>query len=476
MDINDMSNINLYEKVADKISAMIRSGTFRTGERIPSVRQLSRQLKVSVSTVMEAYRLLEDHGLVECKPQSGYYVISSLASDTAGMEQQSPSPKPANVSINELVMMVLKDNHRQGVVQLGAAIPNPELLPVDKLNRALCSITRKYRVRNISYEFQPGCEELRVQIARRALTAGCAINPDDIVITSGCQEAIIFALRVICKPGDIVAIESPTYYNFLQAIETLGLKALEIPAHPITGINIDTLRYAIEQHTIKACLFIPNFNNPLGCCMPDDKKKELAEMLEEYGIPLIEDDIYGDLSYSYQRPKVVKAFDKTGNIILCSSFSKTIAPGYRVGWTAAGKFKDEIARLKSISNLATATPPQLAMAEFLSNGGYDHHLRNIRRAYAKNMSHISETVIRYFPEGTKVSCPSGGHVLWIEMPSHIDSLELYEKAIKKKISFAPGPIFSSCRKYGNFLRLNAAVWNETVSDAIKTIGKLSANF
>lgn len=469
-----MSNPTLYEKVAHEVSHLIKSGTFRPGDRIPSVRKLHVQLKVSISTVMEAYRLLEDQKMIECRPQSGYYVISSPMDEQSEIAVSQPPTKPTKVSINDLIMMVFKSNRNPDLVQLSAAIPNPELLPVDKINRALSSVTRRYMPRNIGYEFVPGCRELRMQIARRALTAGCTVTPDDIVITSGCQEAITLALKVVCKPGDTIAIESPTYYNFLQAVEVLGLKALEIPTHPKDGVNLDALRYAMENHSIKACLLITNFSNPLGSCMPDDKKKELVEVLSGYDIPLIEDDIYGDIAYSYQRPKTAKAFDKKGIVVLCSSFSKTIAPGYRVGWIIPGRYKHEIERLKSIINLAAATPTQLAVADFLSNGGYDSHMRTIRRVYARNISLMSESVMKHFPEGTKVSRPSGGHVLWVELPRNIDSLDLYEKALRKKISFAPGPIFSSRQKYRNFLRLNAAAWNDNINAAIRTIGALAS--
>ena len=279
---------------------------------------------------------------------------------------------------------------------------------------------------------------------------------------------------VICKPGDTVAVESPTYYNFLQAIEMLGLKALELPTHPRDGISIDTLQYVIEHNRISACLCITSFNNPLGSCMPEEQgKKELVELLASHEIPLIEDDIYGDISFSAQRPKAAKAFDKKGNVILCSSFSKTIAPGYRIGWTAPGRFRREIERMKSVTNLAAATPPQLALAEFLAKGGYDHHLRKIRRLYARHVHLMSELVLKHFPEGTKISRPSGGYVLWLEMPQEIDCLELYEKALKKGISFAPGPIFSSRQKYRNFLRLNAATWSDDIQEAIRTLGSLA---
>jgi len=468
-----MRESTLYEKVANEITRLIDSGTFSPGDRIPSVRNLNKQMRVSIATVMEAYRLLEDRRLIECRPQSGYYVLSATPRKDAEIELSNPSSRPAKVSVSDLVMMILKDGGNPKLVQLGAAVPNPELLPADRINRAMSAVTRRHRIKNISYEFVAGYDGLRTQIARRALTAGYAITPDDIIITSGCQEAIILALRVICKPGDTVAIESPTYYNFLQAIEMMGLKALEIPTHPRDGIAIDALQYAIEHNRISACLCITSFNNPLGSCMPDERKKELVELLASHDIPLIEDDIYGDISFSAQRPKTAKAFDKKDNVILCSSFSKTIAPGYRIGWTAPGRFRREIERMKSVTNLAAATPQQIALAEFLANGGYDHHLRKIRRLYARHVHLISESLLRHFPEGTKISRPAGGYVLWLELPQQIDSLELYERAIKKGISFAPGPIFSSRQKYRNFLRLNAANWTDDVQDAIKTLGSLA---
>lgn len=468
-----MKEITLYEKVANNMSHLIDSGTFSPGDRIPSVRSLNRQMQVSIATVMEAYRLLEDKGLIECRPQSGYYVLSANPRKDSEIELSNPSSRPSTVSVSDLVMMILKDSGNPKLVQLGAAVPNPELLPVDRINRAMASVTRSHRIKSISYEFVAGYEGLRTQIARRALTAGYAITPDDIIVTSGCQEAIVLALKVICKPGDTVAVESPTYYNFLQAIEMLGLKALEIPTHPRDGISVETLKYAIEQNRISACLCITSFNNPLGSCMPDVKKKELVDLLASHDIPLIEDDIYGDISFSSQRPKAAKAFDKKGNVILCSSFSKTIAPGYRIGWTAPGRFRREIERMKSVTNLAAATPQQMALAEFLANGGYDHHLRKIRRIYARHVHLMSESVLKHFPEGTKVSRPSGGYVLWVELPRGIDCLEMYERAVKKGISFAPGPIFSPRQKYRHFLRLNAATWTDEVHAAIKTLGLLA---
>jgi len=483
----------LYESIADNIFRMIASGTFRSGDRIPSIRALSRQMGVSITTAMGAYRLLEIRDVIEARPQSGYYVLpparnrlgktsgstASIHRDHDNLDQRSPEIiaqhmmdiSPTHVSLDRLVSMILKDAMNPDLVQLGATIPNPDLLPLKKLNRDLASAVRMRGIQSVSYNFF-GLEALRVQIAKRATVAGCTLTPEDIVITSGCQEAGFLALQTVCKAGDTVVIESPAYFIHLQAMEMLGLKVVEIPSHPQHGIYLDTLRYVLEETPVKACLLVSNFSNPLGSCMPDEKKKELANMLAERDIPLIEDDIYGDICFSSHRPRVVKAFDEKGLVILCSSFSKTLAPGFRVGWTAPGRFKAQIEYQKMVCNLATATPPQMAVAEFLASGGYDHYLRRIRRIYARYTFLMSRAVAEHFPEGTRISRPSGGFFLWVELPGHIDSILLYEKALQAGITIAPGPIFSARQKFRNCIRLNTAIWSERTEKAIRKLGEL----
>ena len=380
---------------------------------------------------------------------------------------------PTTVSVDELVRMVIRDSRDRNLVPLGAAVPNPDNLPVAKLNRILASIARRKGVQSISYEMANGSEALRVQIARRSLAAGCSANPRELVITSGCQEAVTLSLMAVCRPGDTVAIESPTYFNHLQTLEVLHLKAIEIPSHPASGISLEDLETALEKHKIRACLLIPNFSNPLGSLMPDDKKQALAELIARYDLPLIEDDIYGDLGFAPDRPRVVKAFDKKGLVILCSSFSKTLAPGYRIGWIMPGRFQPEIERLKTACTIATATAPQLAVAEFLGNGGYDHHLRRIRRINMRQIWLMTRTISKFFPKGTAVSRPAGGFVLWVELPEYVDSLKLYELALKAKITIAPGPIFSVRKAYRYYIRLNGAFWSERIEKALATLGNLA---
>ena len=461
----------LYEQVAARVTRLINEGTFQPGERISSVRNLSRQLQVSISTVMEAYRLLEDRGLIEARPQSGYYVRLARQDAPAEPAVSHPSSVPTAVSISDFHGMLMRDTGNPNLLQLGAAIPNPELLPIGKLSRTIAAVTRRHGVQSVSYNGPMGAEAFRIQIARRALGAGCTLSPDEILTTCGSTEAISLALRAVCRPGDTVAIESPTYYGILHCIEQLGLKALEIPTSPRTGISLDALRYALDENSVKACLVVSNFSNPMGGCMPDEHKRELVEMLSEREIPVIEDDIYGDLGFADERPKTCKAFDRDGWVILCSSYSKTLAPGYRAGWAAPGRFIGAMTRLKLTTSLVCATPTQLAVADFLANGGYDHHLRKIRKVYARQVQLMGQAVGRSFPAGTCVTRPEGGYVLWVECPPRVDSLKLYEWALSEGMTIAPGSLFSAKQKYRNCIRLNAAFWSDDVERATARLGR-----
>jgi DNA-binding transcriptional MocR family regulator len=464
----------LYEQVTDRISGLIERGTYRPGERIPSIREMSRQQGVSISTVIMAYQLLEDRDLIESRPQSGYYVRHANSGRLPEPETSTPGLDPCQVSLNQLVMMVLNDTLNPNLVKLGAALPNIELLPTEKINRIIASLARRANIATHQYQFLPGLEKLRSQIARRAATYGCSLSPHDIIITSGGTEAIGLCLRAACNPGDIVAIETPMYFGTLQTLEALNLRVLEIPTHPRDGISLGALQFAIEHNPIRAVLVISNFNNPLGSCIPDERKKELVELLNRYDIPLIENDVSGEIYFSEKRPTVAKAFDEKDLVMLCSSFSKDISPDLRVGWAAPGRYRDRVEMLKFASTISTSALAQMVVTEFLETGNYDRHLRRIRREYARNVTLMSQAVTHYFPPGTRVTRPSGGFVMWVQLPESLDSLELYKLALKGGIALAPGQLFSPTYQFPNFIRLNAAEWTYSTERALEQLGEMVA--
>ena len=464
----------LYTAVADRIAGLIDRGTLRPGEKVPSVRKLARQLKISVSTVLQAYRVLEDRGRISAKPQSGYYVRAALAPAPVSRGLERAARSATRVMIADPVSRMLVASTDPSYVHLGGAIPGDDTLPTRQLNRLSAAIARRSRRGMNAYDLPPGCVELREQVARRYLEAGCDLAPDDLLTTCGAQEALALCLRAITKAGDIVAIESPTFYGHLQLIEALGLRALEVPSCCDKGVSLDALADALKRHAIKACLLVTNVQNPQGSVMPDARKRELVKMLRRRDVPLIEDDTYGDLAFGRARPGVCKAYDTSGSVLLCSSFSKTLAPGARVGWCAPGRYLAAVQRLKISTTLATPTLPQMTIAQFLQTGGYEHHLRKVRAFYAEQVQLVSAAVQRYFPPGTRVTRPAGGFVLWVEMPQEIDALALYERALTRKISIAPGPIFSPRGKFANCIRLNCSMkWSGELDHALRILGELT---
>lgn len=464
---------HLYREIAQKVSILIDRGTFRTGDRLPSIRVMSRQNHVSINTVKAAYSILEDQCLIEARPQSGYYVAARLPEIPREPEMGMEVINPHEISSSELVGRIMRDVMDPTKVQFGAAVPDPQLIPAQKLSRILASETRRCTEESVSYAMPPGSKRLRIQVAKRMLKAGCAVNPDDIIITSGASEAAYLALSATCRPGDTVAIGAPIYFNFVQLLQELGLRVIEIPSSPKEGLHLESLKQVLEKTKISCCLVISNINNPLGVSLTDDRKEELVAMLEGFDVPLVEDDINGDLCFNEDRPSVAKSWDKRGNVLLCSSFSKTLAPGYRVGWIAPGRYREAVFRHKLVTNIASASPPQLAIAEFLENGGYEHHLRTIRKNYAMKLGRMGEAIGKSFPGGTRVTRPEGGFALWLELPGTIDSLNLYAMAVKEGITIAPGSLFSTSGKFTNCLRLNGAFWSEDNRWAIERLGEMA---
>ncbi|HEX8371241.1 MAG TPA: PLP-dependent aminotransferase family protein [Chthoniobacterales bacterium] len=463
----------LYLQIAKKTEDQIRTGVLRGGERIPSVRRAAQQHGVSVSTVLEAYLALENRRLIEARPKSGFFVRATLRQPLLEPTVTRPSPLAKPVDLASLQTHFFDASRTADFLPLGAGEPGADVFPCKKLSLLMASVSRKAGARGLSYDMPPGAETLRRQIARRALDAGTTLSPNEIITTAGCTEALALCLRATCRPGDIVAVEAPAYFGTLQMIEQLGLKALENPMHPREGMDLDALAQALSRQKIAACVAVPNFSNPLGSLMPDANKQRLYDLLSSRDIPLIEDDINGELFHDGSRPRVVHSYDRKGLVLLCGSFSKTLAPGYRVGWVAPGRYYDQVKALKLTHSFATASLPQLVIAEFLANGGYDHHLRSLRQNFARQITSMSEAVAEFFPESTKLTRPQGGFLLWLELPSHVSAMRVHERAFAEKISIAPGPMFSAKGDFTNFIRLNCGhPWSRRIKKAVQTLGQI----
>lgn len=463
----------LYHQLADQIHELIRAGTLRAGDRVPSVRRLSNQQRVSVSTVLQAYQRLEDIGVIEARPQSGYYV-RRLSAAVQEPDPSRPPKRALNVEVNDLADAVLAHASDPSFITFGSACASPELFQLERVRRVLSSAARRDRTALGRYGLPPGTERLRRAIARRALEWGCRTDHRDIVTTTGCMEAINLALRACTKPGDLVALESPTYYGFLQILQSLGLRALEIPTHPRNGISLEALELALAEHPVKAVLVMPNVSNPIGASMSDAAKKRLVELLAAKNVPLIEDHIYAELHFDSSAPRPAKAFDRGGNVMLCSSFSKTLAPGLKVGWIEPGRWRDSVRMLKFMSSGGQNELIELAVAELLESGGYERSLRQLRRRFESQVDGARGVIAESFPRGTRVTRPSGAYIVWVEFPKQVDSVQLFERLLERGITIAPGPMFSASQRYRNCMRLSVGqAWGDKHERALREVGRLA---
>lgn len=462
----------LYERLAERLRGQIRRGVLRAGERLPSLRRLGRQQQVSVATAVETYMQLEREGLIEARSRSGYYVRAPTA-PLPGRIVRMPARAPQPVR-NPVLLGVLDVLSRSDLLPLHAATPSLDLLPSAAIAAATLRAMRRSRDIALSYAAPQGNADLRLQIARRYLRCGIEVDADEVVVTAGAMEAISLALRSVTRAGDVVLLETPTYYGLLQAVAALGLRVIEVPNRAGSGIDIASLRGLLAKHPVRAAVLVPNFNNPIGSCSGDEAKREIVAACAAHGVVLIEDDLYGELAYSGERPAPLRRFDADSRVITCGSFSKTLAPGLRIGWALGARWTTELVRAKCFSTVATATLPQLAIADYLSRHDFDRALRRLRKELATNAHRYREAIVRHWPADTGVSEPAGGMALWLELPAQIEGQALFEAALARGIGTLPGPLFSNRGNYRHHLRLSCGLrWDAKVEEALRALGLLA---
>jgi len=463
----------LYLEIAGEIEGQIQKGLLTAGDKLPSVRAVCLKYNVSMSTAQMAYFTLISKSLIESKPKSGYIVSNWLKNSLELPQTSNPKMVHPGKTDDALVSSIFESINNKKVTRFALGAPASELLPIRQLNRAVSGAIKDLSGCGTEYDSIEGNSDLRKHLAKWFYKTGAQVLDNEIVTTSGCLNAIAYCLMATTKPGDAIAIESPAFFGLLQLFQSLGLRVIELPTNATTGIEIDALEKVLSQEKINACLLVSNFSNPLGSCMPDEHKQEIVKLLNHYNVPLIEDDLYGDLYFGNNRPKTCKAFDKEGMVLCCSSVSKTIAPGYRVGWIAPGKFKEKIVRLKMVNAIASTTLTHQAIANFFQTGGYENHIRKLRHTLHSNCLQYTQAITNYFPEDTKISRPQGGLFLWVELNKSINTVDLYKKALQNNIVIAPGKVFSLQNQFNNCMRLNyGLLWSEKIENDLKLLAEL----
>jgi DNA-binding transcriptional MocR family regulator len=465
--------MKLYESLAEIITLQITNGYFQPGDKLPSIRQMSKTHGVSISTVQEAYHLLEDRQVAEVRIKSGYYVMSGSPAVPTLLNISRPDPTPVNISQWEAIVELLYNHEDHHMLALGKGTPNVNVTTITPLFKLISRLSRDEKINRLTYDSLQGSETLRHEITRLMAHSGCQLHHDDIVTTTGCQEALSCSMRAVTQIDDVIAIESPSFYGTLQIIQALGLKALEIPTHPETGISIEALEMALEQWPIKAVLITPTCNNPLGYVMPDNHKQRLMALANRNDFAIIEDDIYGDLAYANPRPRSVKSYDTEGRVLYCSSFSKTVSPAVRTGWCAPGRYVEKFKHMKYVSTACGSVLQPRAIAEFIAGGHYNRHIKTMRAHYLRNRDLLIELVTQHFPDNIQMSYPQGGYLLWIALAESIDTSVLNKQLAIHNFSIAPGAVFTASTKFNHCLRINYAQdITLDVRDAVATLGDI----
>jgi DNA-binding transcriptional MocR family regulator len=469
------SNFRYFE-IAQSLADRIAEGSLRPGDSLPSVRLAASQHRVSKGTVIQAYAVLEMRGLVEARPQSGFYVRARSTSGNLLPQSGLARPGVVRSGSRERVRDTLGDLVGSRVTSLGSSFPDPSLFPLEALNRALAASSKQGSYAKTMADLQLGLPDLRRAIAQRYLDLGYAVPMDEIVVTCGGMEAISLSLQAVTKPGDLVLVDSPMFFSGLQLMEQLGLGALEMPADAGHGLDLGVLDKTLGRHKVAAALLMTNCQNPLGFSMEEEKKRALVKLLARHGIPLVENDVYGELQFDFRHNRAAKAFDTHGLVLHCGSFTKCLAPGFKIGWVAAGRFREAIVHRKFATTLGTSVPPQAAIAHYLRHHAYERHLRRLRAALSDGVNRMSEAITKHFPQDTRLTRPRGGYVLWVQLPPAVDAFALFDQAASRDIGIAPGPIFSARRDYRNFIRLNCShPWSASLDRTLLWLGQTTGS-
>jgi DNA-binding transcriptional MocR family regulator len=461
-----------YRQLAAEIERRILDGTYAPGERLPSVRGLHRQTTLSISTVYQAYMELAATGFVEARPKSGYFVLPVSLRDFKPPVFRKRSSAPQRVDLAPVVNSVVAAMSDPRLVPLGNTAADPSLLPVKALGRILKALSHEDMRALLSYSPSEGFPGLRRQVAIRTLGVIAGVEPEDVVITNGCTEAVALSLLAVTRAGDTVAVETPTNFTFLQLLKELGLLVAEIATDPRDGVDLEELETALRRGRIKACLLMPNFQNPLGALMPEEKKRALVELVGRYEVPVVEDDISAQLHFGETRPAPLKAYDRDDRVLTCSSFSKTLAPGLRLGWVIPGRrHRGRVQRLKAGTSISTSTLDQYLVARFLETGAYERHLRALRNALKRQVFTAALEIRKCFPESTRLAVPQGGSLLWVELPKGVDGLDVYQRAFDRDISIIPGVVCSNSKRFTRYIQVScAAPFRRRIRDAVRALG------
>lgn len=463
----------LYEEIAEKISHQLDSGILCPGEKLPSLRTQGRRYRCSLSVVMQAYALLEAQGRIFSVEKSGFFASSQHSMPLPAPEQDHFSLQSKEAEPVSIIGKIVEASNDSSIVPLGAGVPDQSFLPGGAIKRVIHQTMKDHRGILSGYTGELGLWELRREITQVMEMRGVEADPEEILITNGCTEALALAVQSCSSPGDVIVLESPVFLGIIQILKVLKRRILTIPTSPESGMDLNRLEEVLRNEEVKAVVMTAIYQNPLGFLMPEENRIRAVELANRYGITLIEDDIYHDCSFRHRQERPLKSFDTEGRVLYCSSFSKTLAPALRTGWLMGGSRQRQCRNLKMAQSLGNSALIQKVLAEYLSGPGYLKHLIRLQKIISRQAVEMTLLLTRYLPEGTAITQPEGSYYLWVELPERYDSLKLFEKLLKKGISIVPGEAFSPEERYRSSMRISyASPITEDTEKALQTLAFL----
>jgi 2-aminoadipate transaminase len=471
----------LYQQIRDGLRAQIEAGALTPGRRLPSSRQLARDLGVSRITAASAYAELEAEGMIEARAGSGTYVATPWS--PAG--PHAPGPVAARLpswqsglgregsAERERMMRESARSNASGLVTFAWARGDVTLFPTVELRRAIADAIENDGPPSLQYEQSEGYGPLRSWIAAHLRLAGVELADDDVIVTAGAQQAIDLLTRVFLRAGDRVVVEAPTYPGALEAFESAGAEIVEVPLDG-EGMRADLLAGLLERHRPRLVYTIPTFHNPTGTVMSAGRRREVVALAERHAVPLVEDDYLREVRFGSPIPAPLAAFDADGNVILIGSFSKSLLPSLRLGYVVArGPLRERLISLKRVADVGSSALLQRALHRCLESGTMHTYWKRASRLYRRRQQAMVQALRRHFPPGTAWSAAPGGLMLWVRVPGAASVDALLDQALAAGVSFAAGSAFFARPADQPYMRLSFAALPEAeIERGIAILGRL----
>jgi GntR family transcriptional regulator/MocR family aminotransferase len=478
--LNRSSPVPLYQQIERFLRDQIRAGRLAPQTRLPATRSLASMLGVSRVTITNAYDDLEAEGLLLSRTGSGTYVAPTSAELNASQPSSRPHDWPVwqQALLSSTWLPALRELERLAAsagpeaIRFSSGMGASDLYPVDDFRRAIQAVLRRDPVEAVGYGDSIGHPPLRTTIARILSSQGVPTSADEVLITSGSQQALALIAELLLSPGDVVIVESPTYVGAIDLFRSMGVRLLGVPIDD-EGMQIDRLEEAVRSASPRLLYTIPTFHNPTGTCLSGVRRRALIALADRYNIPIVEDDFVGDLRYEGRAQPALRALDPGGRVLYISTFSKMLMPGLRVGFlVACGPVFDRLAARKRSVDLATSNLMQCALEAYITVGRYQAHVRKATRIYRKRRDTMLAALQEHLPEGTRWSVPQGGLFIWVCLPGGLSSNEVHPWAVREGVTFTPGSFFFPGERAQPFMRLNfAAHPPEVIEEGVRRLGR-----